>query len=900
MASVFINELHYDNDGTDTGEAIEIAGPAETDLTGWSAVLYNGTESQRSPYDTINLNGIIPDLDDGFGTLAFERSGIQNGSPDGLALVDNNNTVIQFLSYEGTFTAASGAAFGMTSADIGVEEGGSTPIGFSLQLTGTGTQSEDFTWSGADDDNFGAVNTGQDFTSDDGGGEAEITPIPQIQGKAQTSPLAGQSVTTTGIVTAVDTNGFYLQDPTGDGDIATADALFVFTGSNPSVNVGEELQVSGTVSEFIPGGASTGNLSTTQISGNPTIEVLSSANALPDAVIIGSGGRVPPNQSINDNPDSYNPDADGLDFFESLEAMRVTARGARAIAGTNGFGEIFTVVDNGTNATGISDRGTINISPDDFNPERVQIDEEDILDLDFPNVDVGARLGNVTGVVGYSFGNFEIYPTEDFTANNSNITPETTAISEAANELTVATYNVLNLDPNDSDGDMDVADGRFAAIANDIVNNLNTPDVIGLQEIQDDDGSVNSEVTSASETLQLLVDEIAAAGGPQYEFIDNTFIVDDQSGGQPGGNIRTAFLYDPNRVDLIKDSVRPIGGQSEDSPFNGARLPLVADFEFNGQTVTVVDNHFSSKDGSSPIFGEDQPFEELQENPDVNGSLDERREQAQAVNDFVDGIFANDADANVVVVGDLNEFEFVSPLDILAGTTVSSNSGQDTVSGGEAVLTNLINNIPEDERYSFIFQGNSQQLDHILVSDSLTDGSEIDIVHVNTEFAETDGSASDHDPVIASLVIPDLAIPEPIVLEGGNGKDSLSGGLGNDVLSGGNGQDTLVGLAGDDSLQGGNGKDLFDGGPGDDTLIGGNGRDTFVIASGEGIDMIEDFSNDLIGLADGLSFNDLTFLGDEILFGEEVLATLTDVSSTTLSASDFTTIQRVVLQKVEL
>ena len=226
----------------------------------------------------------------------------------------------------------------------------------------------------------------------------------------------------------------------------------------------------------------------------------------------------------------------------------------------------------------------------------------------------------------------------------------------------------------------------------------------------------------------------------------------------------------------------------------------------------------------------------------------------------------------------------------MAGTTVTSNSGQDTVSGGEAVLTNLINNIPEDERYSFIFEGNSQQLDHILVSDSLTNGSEIDIVHVNTEFAETDESTSDHDPVIASLIIPDLAIPESIVLEGGNGKDSLSGGLGNDVLSGGNGQDTLVGLAGDDSLQGGNGKDLFDGGPGDDTLIGGNGRDTFVIASGEGIDMIEDFSNDLIGLADGLSFNDLTFLGDEILFGEEVLATLTDVSSTTLSASDFTTI----------
>ena len=360
--------------------------------------------------------------------------------------------------------------------------------------------------------------------------------------------------------------------------------------------------------------------------------------------------------------------------------MRVTLQDPVAIAGTNRFGEIFTVVDNGANASGLSDRSTLNISPDDFNPERVQIDpDSDILpDFDVPKVDTGAQLEDVTGVVSYGFGNFEILPTQAFSVtDNSNLSPESTAIQENPDELTVATYNVLNLDPNDSDGDTDVADGRFTAIANDLVDNLNTPDVIGLQEVQDNDGSVDSDVTSASDTLQLLVDAIAAAGGPTYEFIDNTFIVDDQSGGQPGGNIRTAFLYDPSRVDLVEGSVRPIGDQSADSPFNGARLPLVADFEFNGQEVTAVVNHFSSKGGSSPIFGIDQPFEELQENPDVNGSLDERREQAQAVNDFVDGELANNPDANVVVIGDLNEFEFVSPLNILAGTTLSTNSGQD-------------------------------------------------------------------------------------------------------------------------------------------------------------------------------------------------------------------------------
>ena len=98
--NVFINEIHYDNSGADTGEAIEIAGPAGTDLTGWSVALYNGYDG--ATYNIINLSGIIPDQGGGFGTLAFSQAGIQNG-PDGMALVDNTSTVIQFLSYEGSF-----------------------------------------------------------------------------------------------------------------------------------------------------------------------------------------------------------------------------------------------------------------------------------------------------------------------------------------------------------------------------------------------------------------------------------------------------------------------------------------------------------------------------------------------------------------------------------------------------------------------------------------------------------------------------------------------------------------------------------------------------------------------------------------------------------------------------
>src|SRR6185295_22499 len=132
--SVFINEIHYDNTGTDAGEAIEIAGPAGTNLTGWSLVLYNGAGG--APYDTKALSGIIPNQQAGFGTLHFTYpvNGIQNGSPDGMALV-NGATVVQFLSYEGTFAATDGPANGMTSVDIGVAENGTEPVGRSLRLT---------------------------------------------------------------------------------------------------------------------------------------------------------------------------------------------------------------------------------------------------------------------------------------------------------------------------------------------------------------------------------------------------------------------------------------------------------------------------------------------------------------------------------------------------------------------------------------------------------------------------------------------------------------------------------------------------------------------------------------------------------------------------------------------
>ena len=158
--AVFINEIHYDNTGADTNEGIEIAGPSGTDLLGYEVRFYNGSDG--GIYGTIlNLSGIIPNQQNNMGTLWFPQAGIQNGDPDGLALVDNLGVVIQFLSYEGIITATEGPAISLTSEDIGVLESSSTPVNYSLQLIGIGSDYTDFSWNGPVAATPGLPNTAQ-------------------------------------------------------------------------------------------------------------------------------------------------------------------------------------------------------------------------------------------------------------------------------------------------------------------------------------------------------------------------------------------------------------------------------------------------------------------------------------------------------------------------------------------------------------------------------------------------------------------------------------------------------------------------------------------------------------------------------------------------------------------
>ncbi len=169
---VRISEIHYDNDGTDAGEAIEISGPAGTDLSGWQIVLYNGSVSSGATYDTRVLSGALPVTCGERGVLVetYPPNGIQNGDPDGIALVNAAGVVVEFLSYDGAFTAVDGPATGMLSADIGVGEGSGTPQGSSVQRDSANT------WSAPAPATFGACNDGDSNIPPPDDGEDEEPP----------------------------------------------------------------------------------------------------------------------------------------------------------------------------------------------------------------------------------------------------------------------------------------------------------------------------------------------------------------------------------------------------------------------------------------------------------------------------------------------------------------------------------------------------------------------------------------------------------------------------------------------------------------------------------------------------------------------------------------------------
>ncbi len=585
-----------------------------------------------------------------------------------------------------------------------------------------------------------------------------VTPIHDIQGASQLSPKVGLTVSNVqGIVTATSSSGFWMQDPNPDADPATSEGIFVFTSSAPAAVVGDAVAVRGRVQEFRPGGNAdtNSNLTTTELS-SATVSVLSSGNALPAATIVGNGGRIPPSEVIEDDAtggnvesgNTFDPASDGLDFWESLEGMRVQLSDAVAVGPTNSFGETPVVGDNGANAGVRTARGGVLLRPNDGNPERLVADDS-LTKL--PALNVGDHYtGPLVGVIDYNFGNFFLEVTGAVDGVHDGVTPEATTPA-AANELAVATFNVENLAPSDPQPKFD----RLAAL---FVHNLAAPDIVSVEEVQDNSGATDNGVVAADQTLQKLITAISAAGGPSYQYreIDP---VNDQDGGQPGGNIRQVFLFRTDRGVAFVD--RPGGGSTTpttvvdgpngpelsaspgriaptDAAWTTSRKPLAGEFTFHGHHLFVIANHFNSKGGDQALEGRYQPPARISEV--------QRHQQAQLVHDFVASILAKDPNANVVVDGDLNDFEFSDTVSILKG-------------GG--ILEDLIDTLPETQRYSYEFEGNAQVLDHILMSKGLTSRPFVyDVVHVNAEFAD---QASDHDPSVVHIT---LAAP-PTVSAGG-------------------------------------------------------------------------------------------------------------------------------------
>jgi predicted extracellular nuclease len=460
-------------------------------------------------------------------------------------------------------------------------------------------------------------------------------------------------------------------------------------------------------------------------------------------VILGDRGQTIPQPEIAaPGLVTFDPTRFAADAFETLEGMRVRVEESVVVGPTSRHGEIVVLGDGGRESSQRTSRGGVRLHAHNSNPNRIMID--DTLVADPPAVAVGDALaGAVSGILHYSYGNYKLL--------NTGLLPrviagglerEKTAIEGDANHLTVATFNVENLSA-------EASDEKFRRVAGIVAENLGSPDIVALQEVQDDTGPDDDGTVSAERTLARLITAIDRAGGARYA-ARSINPNDNADGGQPGANIRNVYLFNPMRVefeDRGRDSedteVRIVAGLGlsrnpglvdPDNPafsvdrggHGGSRKPLVGEFLFAGRRVVLVNLHLSSKGGDDPLFGRRQP--------PVFHSTGRRLDQANVVAGFVASLLADDPDRRIVVLGDFNDFEGSVPLQVLDA----------------AGLEDLINRLPVDDGYSYVYQGNSQVLDHVLASRVAADGAVIDVVHVNAEFPFTD-RASDHDPIVVRL-----------------------------------------------------------------------------------------------------------------------------------------------------
>jgi 2',3'-cyclic-nucleotide 2'-phosphodiesterase (5'-nucleotidase family) len=566
--------------------------------------------------------------------------------------------------------------------------------------------------------------------------------IRDIQGQSHTSPYKDKNVVDVpGVVTqVVDNSNFYMQDPIPDDNATTSEGLLVYKPTH-GVAVGDSVTVSGLVKEWVLDGYAEKlqtDLAMTEINAQSgKITKVSSGNELPTPIVIGKD-EIPPTSVIdNDQFGTFDPAEDGIDFYESLEGMLVSIENP-TVTGPQKFGEV-PVITNQVDGKEYTKEGTPLLTKENQNPEKMllQLDDRSFVTKAGDSFD-----GSVTGVVSYTFSNFKILTKAADLPKlvERERTNEVTTIQTEEDKLTIAGYNIENFAASDT--------VKRDKLAKSMVDNLGSPDIIGLVEVLDESGETNNGVVKADANYKALSDAIKGLGGPTYAWTEIA-PVDGQDGGVPGGNIRVGYLYNPDRVTLNEapkgDATTAVAYESgsltlnpgridpTNAAFNSSRKPLAAEFTFQGEEVIVINNHFNSKGGDEPLFGKNQP-------PYLESEA-QRLQIATIVNNFISDIKEKNEDANVVVLGDLNDFEFSAPLAALKGDD----------------LTNLVETLPASERYTYNYQGNAQVLDHILISNNLAETAEVDIVNFNSPYMEEHGRASDHDALVAQL---DLAVEE--------------------------------------------------------------------------------------------------------------------------------------------
>ncbi|MBU8879612.1 endonuclease [Bacillus sp. FJAT-29790] len=561
--------------------------------------------------------------------------------------------------------------------------------------------------------------------------------IHDIQGESHVSPYENQNVKNVeGVVTkVVDSRNVFIQDLQPDDNPKTSEGILVYKPAH-NVSVGDLIAVDGTVKEWVLDGYAdklTTDLTMTEINAQyGNIKVLKSNQPLPEPIIIGKDGYPPSDIIDNDQFAIFDPEEDAIDFYESLEGMRI-ALDSPLVVGPQNYGEVPVIAEMLPNKV-YSKQGGILLTAENENPERMH--------LLFDDRSFIAKTGDqfnglVTGVLSYSFSNYKVLVDKDTmpALKEREITKAVTSLGSEKEKLTIASYNIENYSAKTSKA-------KTQKIAQSVITNLNTPDIIGLVEVQDNNGQTDDGTTDASESYEALINEIVALGGPVYKWTDIA-PEDKADGGAPGGNIRVGFLFNPERVSLSEapkgsatESVNYKNGSLTVNPgridplnpiFESTRKALAAQFEFNGENVIVIANHFNSKLGDEPSFGRNQPVQ--------LGSVAKRVEIAKVINGFVANVHKENPLANVVVLGDLNDFEFSQSLQALKGDQ----------------LTNMIETLPAEERFTYIYQGNSQVLDHILVSNHLAENALANIININSLYMEEHGRASDHDPVMVEL-----------------------------------------------------------------------------------------------------------------------------------------------------